>query len=56
MLIKVNSVLDGETVTTHEGLKVRKQDRSIGDSSASLKLVFFVGGCELHGYGHELKG
>ena len=40
MLIKVNTVLDGETVTTHEGLKVRKQDCSIGDSSASLKLVF----------------
>ena len=42
MLVKVNSVSDGETVTTREGLKVRKQDCSIEDSSASLKLVLCV--------------
>ena len=42
MLVKVNSVSDGETVTTREGLKVRKQDCSIEDSSASLKLVLWV--------------
>lgn len=39
--VKVNSMSDGETVTTRDGVKIRKQDCIVGDSSASLKLVLW---------------
>ena len=37
VLVKVNSVTEGEVVSTREGVQVRKQDCYVGDSSGCLK-------------------